>query len=163
MLADVDLAVAPASSARRLDAGGLLEERLPALSKGSLQKIVLIQALLGAPSLLVLDEPFAGLDVKTQEALVGLLAERRDRGAAVVVSDHRPDGPRVDADVRWRVGGGGVQVAAAKGEGDAAERLLVPAAEVDATLRDLLGRGRHILRVAPRPDGTVAIETRPGP
>lgn len=151
-----------ASSVERLDAGALLEERLPALSKGSLQKIVLIQALLGAPSLLVLDEPFAGLDARAQAALAGLLAERRDGGAAIVVSDHRPDGPRVDADVRWRVGGGQVEVATAKGGGVEAERLRVPAADVDATLRNLLGRGRHILRVAPRPDGTVTIEARPG-
>ncbi len=152
-----------AASVERLDAGGLLAEQLPALSKGSLQKIVLIQALLGAPSLLVLDEPFAGLDASAQGALAEVLAERRDDGAAIVVSDHRPDGPRLDADVRWRVGGGAVEVAAAKGEGDATERLLVPAAEVDATLRELLCRGRHILRVAPRPDGTVTIEMRPGP
>jgi ABC-2 type transport system ATP-binding protein len=158
----VALTAEVAASVERLDAAGLLEERLPALSKGSLQKIVLIQALLGSPSLLVLDEPFAGLDAKTQEALAALLAERRDRGAAVVVSDHRPDGPRVDADVVWRVGDGHVEAAeAAVGVGEI-DRLRVPAADVDATLRDLLGRGRHILRVAPRPDGTVTIEARPG-
>jgi ABC-2 type transport system ATP-binding protein len=151
-----------AASVERLDAAGLLDERLPALSKGSLQKIVLIQALLGAPSLLVLDEPFAGLDAKAQGALTELLAERRDGGAAIVVSDHRPDGPRVDADAVWRVGGGQVEVGAVADQEAGIDLLRVPAADVDATLRDLLGRGRHILRVAPRPDGTVTIEARPG-
>jgi hypothetical protein len=93
----------------------------------------------------VLDEPFAGLDARTQGTLAGLLAERRDGGAAAG-------------------GDGQVEVGAADevGEEHGIDRLRVAAADIDATLRDLLGRGRHILRVAPRSDGTVTIEARPG-
>jgi ABC-type uncharacterized transport system ATPase subunit len=68
-------------------------ERLGELSKGSLHKVVLAQALLGAPDLVVLDEPFSGLDAGAQRALHELMRERVAGGAAVVFSDHR-EGPR---------------------------------------------------------------------
>lgn len=87
-----------------------LAEPLTTLSKGSLRKFSLIQALLGAPRLLVLDEPFTGLDVSAQEVLAGLLAERAREGAAVVFSDHREGGRRMAATDRWEIVAGVVQV-----------------------------------------------------
>ncbi|HEX3873253.1 MAG TPA: hypothetical protein VHW26_03830 [Solirubrobacteraceae bacterium] len=48
--------------ARALRLESLLAESLGALSKRSLQKVVMIAALLGRPRLVVLDEPIAGLD-----------------------------------------------------------------------------------------------------
>jgi ABC-type multidrug transport system ATPase subunit len=90
--------------ADRLAATGLLSERLHALSSGSLRKVVLIQALLGNPRLLVLDEPFNGLDRAAQDELVEILDERRAAGAAIVLSDHRAiDAPI--ADVTWQLDG----------------------------------------------------------
>lgn len=83
-----------------------LSEPLTTLSKGSLRKFSLIGALLGAPRLLVLDEPFTGLDVSAQEALAGLLAERARDGAAVVFSDHRDGGRRLAASERWEIAAG---------------------------------------------------------
>jgi len=80
-----------------------LSEPMTTLSKGSLRKFTLIQALLGAPRLLVLDEPFTGLDVDAQEVLAGLLAERARDGAAVVFSDHREGGRRMAATERWEI------------------------------------------------------------
>lgn len=51
--------------AERLGFADLLGTRMPDLSKGSAHKAGLIQALIGSPDLLVLDEPFAGLDAYT--------------------------------------------------------------------------------------------------
>jgi ABC-type multidrug transport system ATPase subunit len=58
------------------------------LSKGNNQKVALTQALLAEPELLVLDEPFSGLDAPAGAALDDLLATARDNGSAVLVSAH---------------------------------------------------------------------------
>ncbi|GAA1529161.1 hypothetical protein GCM10009678_08870 [Actinomadura kijaniata] len=83
----------PASAAdpwiERLALGRLLDTRLPELSKGSAQKVGLVQALLHSPGLLVLDEPFSGLDAQIRDALPGLIADLAGEGATVVVSDHQ--------------------------------------------------------------------------
>jgi ABC-type multidrug transport system ATPase subunit len=144
--------------AERLGFSELLGERMPALSKGSLQKVVLTQALAGAPELLVLDEPFSGLDADARAALAEIVRERAHDGAAVVFSDHSEAGQtRPRADLRWLVDGGAVTTEAAP---DSASRVVleVAAAESDAVLQSALARGAHVHRVAPLPDGRVRIE-----
>lgn len=89
--------------AERLGFTGLLDTRLPDLSKGSAHKAGLIQALLATPGLLVLDEPFAGLDAGTRAALPALLAELAAEGSFVIVSDHQGDLRSVPGVVRWQV------------------------------------------------------------
>ncbi|HEX4723866.1 MAG TPA: ABC transporter ATP-binding protein [Pseudonocardiaceae bacterium] len=59
------------------------------LSKGNAQKIVLAQALLVPPDLLVLDEPWSGLDTATHTVLAELVAEVGHAGGSVVFTDHR--------------------------------------------------------------------------
>ncbi|WP_119729305.1 ABC transporter ATP-binding protein [Thermomonospora amylolytica] len=73
----------------RLALGPLLNTRLPELSKGSAQKVGIAQALLAHPGLLVLDEPFAGLDPTTRDALPALAAELARHGSTLVISDHQ--------------------------------------------------------------------------
>ncbi|MBB2910076.1 ABC-type multidrug transport system ATPase subunit [Streptosporangium becharense] len=75
--------------AARLGATHLLDKPLGDLSKGSAQKIGLIQALLVPPGLLILDEPFAGLDEQTRTALPAIIDEIASAGGTVVVSDHQ--------------------------------------------------------------------------
>ncbi|MFF0244965.1 ABC transporter ATP-binding protein [Streptosporangium sandarakinum] len=75
--------------ARRLNAVHLLDLPLGDLSKGSAQKVGLIQSLLGPPDLLILDEPFAGLDERTRAELPAVIGEIAARGGTVVVSDHQ--------------------------------------------------------------------------
>jgi len=57
-------------------------------SKGMLQKANLIQAVLAEPRLLLLDEPFSGLDEQTREEMTGLLRELRAGGTTIVVASH---------------------------------------------------------------------------
>ncbi|WP_344919349.1 ABC transporter ATP-binding protein [Streptosporangium oxazolinicum] len=94
--------------AERLNATHLLEQPLGDLSKGSAQKVGLIQSLLAPPDLLILDEPFAGLDEQTRVELPVIIGEIAARGGTVVVSDHQKqlrDFPGAD---HWLVADGDV-------------------------------------------------------
>lgn len=75
--------------AERLTMGHLLSTPLSDLSKGSAHKVGLVQALMAEPGLLILDEPFAGLDVDTRETLPAIATEVAGRGGIVIVSDHQ--------------------------------------------------------------------------
>lgn len=66
-----------------------VEHRLPVqLSKGMQQKVQLATALLNEPELVILDEPFSGLDPLNALLLKEVVEELRTRGAAVLVSSH---------------------------------------------------------------------------
>lgn len=78
-----------ATWAERLRFDHLLDVRLSELSKGSAQKVGLAQALMADPELLILDEPFAGLDAATRDALPELISQLAAAGTTVVVSDHQ--------------------------------------------------------------------------
>ena len=57
-------------------------------SKGMLQRVGLAIALCGQPELLVLDEPFNGLDPALLEGLHTILLEEKARGATLLISTH---------------------------------------------------------------------------
>jgi ABC-2 type transport system ATP-binding protein len=70
---------------------GLWEDRFTSLasySKGMRQKVLLSAALLHDPELLILDEPFSGLDVNTALVLRSLLKELAARGKMILYSSH---------------------------------------------------------------------------
>jgi ABC-type multidrug transport system ATPase subunit len=76
---------------RQLDRVGLLavsKRKVRQLSKGMLQRLGLAIALCGEPELMVLDEPFNGLDPALLETLQSILREERERGATLLVSTH---------------------------------------------------------------------------
>ncbi len=58
------------------------------LSQGNKQKVMLISALLHAPKLLILDEPFTGLDVRTSRIMKDIIRIHVERGGAVLMSTH---------------------------------------------------------------------------
>jgi ABC-2 type transport system ATP-binding protein len=68
-----------------------LDRPLGQLSRGNRQKVGLILATFHRPELLILDEPTSGLDPLMQEEFLALVAEERDRGAAVFLSSHELD------------------------------------------------------------------------
>jgi len=87
--------VAPAEGRAR--AGKMLEEQglseakdrqIRALSKGMAQKVQLLSALAHEPDLVLLDEPFSGLDPVNQQSLEALIKGLAARGATVVFSTH---------------------------------------------------------------------------
>ena len=73
---------------------------LRALSKGNAQKVAVAQAVLVAPEVLILDEPWSGLDASAHGVLDAMLREAAAAGAAVVVTDHRE---QVAGAVVWRL------------------------------------------------------------
>ena len=81
----------------RARAGPLLEqvglgqaanEKIRKLSKGMAQLVQLLGSIVHQPDLLVLDEPFSGLDPVNQERLETLILAERDRGATILFSTH---------------------------------------------------------------------------
>ncbi len=62
--------------------------RLSEASKGTKQKIVLIQSLLHHPRVLLLDEPLSGLDPQAARILKDLLVELAEAGTAIIYSSH---------------------------------------------------------------------------
>jgi ABC-type multidrug transport system ATPase subunit len=61
------------------------------LSKGNRQKLAIAQAFLGPVQMLVLDEPYTGLDATAQRALSELIEEAQALGTSVLESAHRAD------------------------------------------------------------------------
>ncbi|MFJ4789647.1 ABC transporter ATP-binding protein [Streptomyces sp. NPDC088794] len=73
----------------RLALVGGRDASLRTLSKGNAQKVALAQALLVEPDLLVLDEPWSGLDASAHGVLAEFIEEVAAGGGAVVFTDHR--------------------------------------------------------------------------
>jgi len=72
----------------RMELPGLLDRQIETLSKGMSQKVQFIAAVVSNPSLLILDEPFSGLDPVNAQVLKDAVLEMRHRGATVVFSTH---------------------------------------------------------------------------
>ena len=90
-LKGVPSAVARKRGIAMLEAQGLgaaIHRPMKALSKGMSQKVQLITALAHEPDLVILDEPFSGLDPVNQQSLEALIRDLAKRGATVIFSTH---------------------------------------------------------------------------
>jgi ABC-2 type transport system ATP-binding protein len=72
----------------RVQLGGRGASKVEELSKGNQQKVQLIGTVLHKPDLLILDEPFSGLDPLNQELFRELLLDYRQQGKSVILSTH---------------------------------------------------------------------------
>jgi ABC-2 type transport system ATP-binding protein len=84
-------AVGRKRAAALLEGAGLghaMDDKIRKLSKGMAQIVQLLGSVVHQPDLLVLDEPFSGLDPVNQERLELLIRAERDRGATVLFSTH---------------------------------------------------------------------------
>jgi len=72
----------------RVDLADVEQKRCEELSKGMQQKVQFIAAVIHRPDLLILDEPFSGLDPVNQRQLRELVLEEHRRGATVLFSTH---------------------------------------------------------------------------
>lgn len=75
----------------RLGLADRADDRLDALSLGNQQRAQVAAALVHEPGLLVLDEPFSGLDPIAVDTVMSVLAERAHGGAPVLFSSHQLD------------------------------------------------------------------------
>ncbi|MEV4718109.1 ATP-binding cassette domain-containing protein [Micromonospora noduli] len=140
----------------RLGLAAFRSVRLPELSKGTAQKVGLAQALLRPPGLLVLDEPWEGLDAATRELVPELIAEVLAADGSVLVSDHRGETVRLPAARRWLVADGSLsEETSSTDETIAVVEVAVPAARVAGTVARLRAEGHQVLRV--RSDASTAV------
>jgi ABC-type Mn2+/Zn2+ transport system ATPase subunit len=72
----------------RLGIGGLGGRHIRELSGGQQQRVFLARAMIGEPALLLLDEPTSGVDLKTRDDILHLLADLNREGMTIVLTTH---------------------------------------------------------------------------
>ena len=75
----------------RFGLGGRTKDKLESLSLGNQQRVQIAASLLHKPTVLILDEPFSGLDPVAVDSMVELLRERTSAGVPVLFSSHQLD------------------------------------------------------------------------
>ncbi len=73
---------------RRMDLADWIDKKIDALSKGMAQKVQFISTVVAHPRLVILDEPFSGLDPVNAEVLKDAVLALRKEGATVIFSTH---------------------------------------------------------------------------
>ncbi len=76
---------------KRFDLLNYFNQSVEALSKGNQQKVQFIISILHEPQLVILDEPFSGLDPVNQILLKDILMELKQQGKAIIFSTHQMD------------------------------------------------------------------------
>lgn len=66
----------------------LILESMNNLSKGSLQKVAIIQALITKPDVLIMDEPFSGEDDASKEVLISKIKQLKKEGCGIIFTTH---------------------------------------------------------------------------
>ncbi|GAA3593386.1 ABC transporter ATP-binding protein [Nonomuraea rosea] len=138
--------------AERLNMGHLLALPLGELSKGSAHKVGLTQALMADPGLLILDEPFAGLDADTRDTLPSIAMEIGARGGIVIASDHQGGLRGLPGLRQWSMVDGRLKESSealqepetaprAGGRQEAVVAVTLPAAELPRFLARMRGEG----------------------
>lgn len=75
-------------SLKRVDMWDYRDRQIGELSGGQKKRVFLARALAQGGRVILLDEPFTGVDVTTEEAIIKLLRELRDQGCIILVSTH---------------------------------------------------------------------------
>ena len=73
----------------RVQLPGVAKKRCEELSKGMQQKVQLLSALIHRPDLLILDEPYSGLDPLNSRLITELIRDEQRRGATIIFSTHQ--------------------------------------------------------------------------
>jgi ABC-2 type transport system ATP-binding protein len=87
-VADADLSARVPRSLERVGLAGTERKRCEELSKGMQQKVQFLAAIIHEPDLLILDEPFSGLDPVSTRQLRELILAEHARGATILFSTH---------------------------------------------------------------------------
>jgi ABC-2 type transport system ATP-binding protein len=74
---------------RKVELWDVRAQKIEALSRGMNQKAQFVAATMHEPELIIIDEPFAGLDPVNTRIIKSLLYEMRKRGAAIIMSTHQ--------------------------------------------------------------------------
>lgn len=131
----------------RLGLAPVRHVKLAELSKGTAQKVGLAQALLVRPDLLVLDEPWEGLDQQARLLVPMIVSEVAGTGGAVLVSDHRGETARLVGAHLWTVADAGVTTSPTTGQPPWLIEVAVAASAGPGVVADLRAAGHAIVRV----------------
>jgi ABC-2 type transport system ATP-binding protein len=141
------------------------DTRMTDLSKGTAQKVGLAQALLVPPGLLVLDEPWEGLDAVTRALIPEIVGEVTAAGGLVLISDHgaatgawaygrhgepgtlRGEVTGLPGAIRWTVAENTVHHEDAEVPDEVVVEIAVRAADADDTVARLRADGHRVLGV----------------
>jgi len=85
---DADIPARVRRSLERVELGAFEKKRCEELSKGTLQKVQILAAIIHEPDLLILDEPFTGLDPVSTRLLRDIVVAEHRRGATILFSTH---------------------------------------------------------------------------
>ncbi len=88
-MAEADAKRSVAAWLDRFDARGWAGKKTEELSKGMQQKVQFIATMVHDPDLIILDEPFSGLDPINADLLVEVIGEMREKGKTVLFASHR--------------------------------------------------------------------------
>ncbi|BBH65984.1 hypothetical protein ACTI_26690 [Actinoplanes sp. OR16] len=136
------------------------------LSKGTAQKVGLAQALLTPPGLLVLDEPWEGLDAASRTLIPEIVTEVTEAGGVVLVSDHRGEIANLPGAVHWTVTAGELHLTGspAPAESPDEDEMIVEVAvrrhEAAAAVDRLRASGHRVLAVREKPRADRVQEER---
>ncbi|WP_250001391.1 ABC transporter ATP-binding protein [Actinoplanes sp. M2I2] len=140
--------------------------RLADLSKGTAQKVGLAQALTARPGLLILDEPWEGLDAVARTLIPEIVAEVTGAGGIVLVSDHRGEIATLPEATHWTIADATLSPAPppsappsaparpparshdeAPSHDEVVIEVAVPRATADRAVAELRATGHRVLRV----------------
>ena len=76
---------------KRFEISEYKDRKINTLSKGNQQKVQFISAIINEPELLILDEPFSGLDPINIELFKSVILELKQKGTSIIFSSHRMD------------------------------------------------------------------------
>lgn len=140
----------------RVELGGLEERRWEALSQGEKQRVLIARALIREPSILILDEPCAGLDPVAREGFLGFLERllAKTSGPAVVLVTHH-----VEEMVPGFTHGLLLKKGRVWAAGPLEETMRSPVLEgaFEARLHVRKRGGRYQLRLPPRAEGSRSM------
>ncbi|HST83012.1 MAG TPA: ATP-binding cassette domain-containing protein [Kineosporiaceae bacterium] len=134
------------------------KKRVADYSLGMRQRLGIAHALLGDPSVLILDEPANGLDPEGIFWMRGLLRDFADRGGTVLLSSHLLREIEAIADHLVMIGNGQIAADGSKKELLASSGTLVRALDPSALCPALIRAG---IEFTPNPDGGLLVQVEP--
>lgn len=90
-MSNSDIKAALPAWMEKLQVVGKMSDKIKSLSKGNQQKIQMIATMIHQPQILILDEPFSGLDPVNVDLMKDIILDQAKRGTTVIFSDHNMD------------------------------------------------------------------------
>ncbi|MDN3714754.1 ATP-binding cassette domain-containing protein [Vibrio breoganii] len=95
---------------RQVGLESLADEHCSVLSGGEKQRLAMARAWIVNPSILLMDEPSASLDLESTQGIVSLAKDLLDRGSSIVITSHQQNGLTNLCDTQWSIENQGLTV-----------------------------------------------------